>query len=315
MFATLILACCCLSEIELQEGTTVQFASQKKAEELLGTSDEFTRALSPFDKQSRMHKKGDISEAEYLKFAQAEALSWEENDRESLTVVMQSIARRLEKAELLFPKTIWLVCTSGAEEGNAAYTRGNAIMMPRNTLNKDRKDLERLLLHELFHVFSRHDKRLRLKLYELIGFRPLKGFTYPAFLANRRITNPDSPDVAYGISLKIGKDQELIAAPITYAASSDYDPEKDGSFFKQLMFRMLVVEEGDDGWRAVLKDGRPVVFDVRKAPAFFEKVGRNTNYIIHPEEILADNFALLMMQETGETPELLKKVGSIVMKR
>ena len=32
-----------------------------------------------------------------------------------------------------------------------------------------------------------------------------------------------------------------------------------------------------------------------KEPAFLDKIGKNTNYIIHPDEILADNFVRLVM--------------------
>lgn len=35
-----------------------------------------------------------------------------------------------------------------------------------------------LLAHELFHVLSGADSRLRVELYVLLGFRTLKGFEY-----------------------------------------------------------------------------------------------------------------------------------------
>ena len=42
---------------------------------------------------------------------------------------------------------------------------------------------------------------------------------------------------------------------------------------------------------------------------FTEQVGRNTDYIIHPEEILADNFALLVLNEHDvASPEILQKM-------
>ena len=44
---------------------------------------------------------------------------------------------------------------------------------------------------------------------------------------------------------------------------------------------------------------------------FFEQVGRNTDYIIHPEEILAENFALLMIGKRDvASPEILDKMRS-----
>lgn len=46
---------------------------------------------------------------------------------------------------------------------------------------------------------------------------------------------------------------------------------------------------------------------------FFEQVGRNTNYVIHPEEILADNFSLLILGERRvPSPEILEKMQGIL---
>jgi hypothetical protein len=47
-----------------------------------------------------------------------------------------------------------------------------------------------------------------------------------------------------------------------------------------------------------------------------EQVGRNTQYIIHPEEILADNFALLVLGESKiPTPEILQKMREVLSRR
>jgi hypothetical protein len=46
---------------------------------------------------------------------------------------------------------------------------------------------------------------------------------------------------------------------------------------------------------------------------FYEQVGRNTEYIIHPEEILADNFAMLVMGDQNvPSPEILRKVQGVL---
>jgi hypothetical protein len=46
---------------------------------------------------------------------------------------------------------------------------------------------------------------------------------------------------------------------------------------------------------------------------FYEQVGRNTQYIIHPEEILADNFAMLVMGDQNvPSPEILKKLQDVL---
>jgi hypothetical protein len=51
-------------------------------------------------------------------------------------------------------------------------------------------------------------------------------------------------------------------------------------------------------------------------PDFQEKIGRNTTYIIHPEEILADNFVHLVRQrEKLATPRIVEELQKVLEKR
>ena len=44
---------------------------------------------------------------------------------------------------------------------------------------------------------------------------------------------------------------------------------------------------------------------------FYEQVGNNTNYTIHPEEILADNFALAIMEVSSlPSPWVVEEIRS-----
>jgi hypothetical protein len=43
--------------------------------------------------------------------------------------------------------------------------------------------------------------------------------------------------------------------------------------------------------------------------SYHEQIGRNTGYIIHPEEVLADNFALLLLGRTAvKSPHILDRL-------
>jgi hypothetical protein len=58
---------------------------------------------------------------------------------------------------------------------------------------------------------------------------------------------------------------------------------------------------------------QPVVIDPKKVPAFYEKIGKNTQYIIHPDEILADNFVHLMMgNQNLATPRIVERMGRML---
>jgi hypothetical protein len=47
-----------------------------------------------------------------------------------------------------------------------------------------------------------------------------------------------------------------------------------------------------------------------------EQIGRNTEYVIHPEEVLADNFALLVLKKANvPSPEILQKMREVLSHR
>jgi hypothetical protein len=92
---------------------------------------------------------------------------------------------------------------------------------------------------------------------------------------------------------------------VTYSRVPDYNPEIQG-LFSYVTFGLFEVNLCDQGWKVVtdpLGDLRPI--DPATVEGFFEQVGRNTSYLIHPEEILADNLALLAMaRASGKTGAL-----------
>ena len=64
------------------------------------------------------------------------------------------------------------------------------------------------------------------------------------------------------------------------------------------------------------RDGEPVLLEPRNVPTFFDKIGRNTGYIIHPEEILAENFVLLVNNKTDvPTPRILREMRDVLSPR
>ena len=88
-----------------------------------------------------------------------------------------------------------------------------------------------------------------------------------------------------------------------------------GEFFDYLQLKLLLVKTtaGSQKAELLLKDGTPQLLDLPQVTAFWEQIGRNTNYIIHPEEILAENFALLMLdQHDVVSPEILEKMRKLL---
>ena len=105
-----------------------------------------------------------------------------------------------------------MIKTTGAEEGNAAYTRATAIVLPKSELGKGQDHLKKLICHELFHILSRQNPELREKLYAIIGFTKCNEIKLPPELERRKITNPDAPRNDHFIRLQI-EGQESLAVP------------------------------------------------------------------------------------------------------
>lgn len=317
-FGIVLLTTCTVAAISAQElplngETKIKFATVEEGRAALTKTDLYVRSQSRYDRQSRLGTDQEVSDEEYFRFVSAAVEEWPEAEVAALKTTIESVQKRLAPYKLPFPPTVLLVRTSGKEEGGAAYCRGNAVMLPERLVPKSAtKDLEKLVLHELFHVLSSHNPELRKSLYAIIGFRPSPGVAYPKSLRDRKITNPDAPTIDYRIDVTI--DGELkSAAPILYTNVEKYDPKEGGTFFKHMLFKLMLVEEIDGRWRPVEVDGKAVVFDPRKVPSFMEQIGGNTNYIIHPDEILADNFVHLALEtEKLTTPKIIESMKKVL---
>lgn len=62
------------------------------------------------------------------------------------------------------------------------------------------------------------------------------------------------------------------------------------------------------------KDGKVIIYGMEDIEDFSERIGKNTNYIIHPEEILAENFVLAFLRTPNvPTPTLQQRVRQVLL--
>ena len=299
-------------EVTIGKETRIQFLSAKESRPLITARDDFVKRLSPFDRAARLKVATPVSEEQYLGFVGDNVRDWTDNEVAQLSSLIAEFAPLLH--ELPWPPAIQLIKTTGAEEGNAAYTRGTAIFLPASELSKTPQELKKLLCHELFHILSRRTPELREKLYAIIGFTPCDEIELPPELVPRKITNPDAPRNDHLIRLKVGG-ESCAVVPILFSSTEAYDTKRGGEFFAYLTFQFLVLEQTATPrhFKVARKNGSPRLAGVQAVTGFFEQVGRNTNYIIHPEEILADNFALLVLGEKKiGSPEILEKMKKVL---
>jgi len=294
---------------QLETNVVVSFADADAGRKILTARDDFVQALSPFDRAARLKTDRDVSEKEYLDFVGRNVLAWEPEETNRITAQLRRAGSKLARWHLPFPAVIVLVKTTGQEEGHASYTRQNAVILPQNELKS--ANLEGTLIHELFHVLSRHNPELRKRLYAVLGFKPTGAIELPPELERRKITNPDGVDPGWFITVT-NRGRAQPAVPILYASADRYDPATGGEFFNYLVFKLLAVTNDGGHWKPDSRDGQPQLLEPGKTDGYLEQVGRNTQYIIHPDEILADNFVSLVNGRTNlATPRIVTEMERV----
>lgn len=269
--------------------TIVKYASLNKAQDLLLKEDLFTNSWSMFDVDSRMGKSGS-TKAELLQHIKEQVREWSDKEKTQLSTIIASIDTCLQAQQLhlSYPKEIYLIKSTMLEEGGAmGYTRGNYIVLNEVVCTKPAEKIQKLITHELFHVLTRHNTDFKKSMYHLIGFQLMNSIDYPKTLKELRITNPDAPQTDSYITLKIN-DKSVDCMMVLYANK----PYEGGRFFDYLQSGFMALTPSKE---VAYKNDEPIVYTLNEVANFFEQVGRNTNYIIHPEEILADNFAFTVL--------------------
>lgn len=243
--------------------------------------------------------------AEYINYIKSDAMDFNLNELKFMITVLQKMYATVSaiNPEIL-PDTLKLIKTKGRYYGDGVwYTRENCIIIPANDVeNPGAETFIATLYHELFHIYSRLNPEKSAMLYKLIGFESIgyENLQVPEGLAERVLFNPDGVDFAQKISLKQQDTTSIDAIPIIYANSVGYNAAKK-EFFGYLEFNIFQVQkQADDKWEVLVEeDGFSSTLSLKRQPDYFRQIRDNTGYIIHPDEVLADNFSFIMQDRDG----------------
>ncbi len=286
----------------------IEFASIETASTLLGRDDEYTKGWSKFDIDSRMQKPGALKEQQ-IKYTLSQIREWTVEEKQMLLTQVKKMDELITKGKYHLnhlPEKIILIKSTLADEGGAeGYTRSNAIVLKEGILKMKQPDLLNVLIHEMFHIVSRYDRNLRKDLYAIFGFQLMNEVPYPAELKDFKISNPDAPFKDSYIRFQTKEGKSVDCMMILYADK----PYTTGSFFEYLQIGFLKLK-GDTHKEADLSSGKAEVFSMKDlAEPFFKIIGQNTEYIIDPEEIVADNFVCALTDKADlPSPELVRAV-------
>ncbi len=227
----------------------------------------------------------------------------------------------------LFNEPIQLIKYEADNYGeNVYYTRENAIVVPAQKLKAGYRTPEYFLetmLHEIFHLYSRKNKVKKEELYATIGFQPIDKLLLTELMKRKRLLNPDGMDLRYAIRLKDKEGQSFKAIPFTFSFSEGVEKQKK-DYLHHMAFDLYQIDSTTAGWQVLTTPtGYLSTVSHTAHPEFRAQIGNNTDYIIHPDEILADNFALLALSKKDKArynklnddgKALLKQIEQILVK-
>lgn len=286
-----------------------KFITGDEAVKILSASDDYTSKLSLYDYNSKFFSEKPLN-TEGLKAVYSEhVLEWNDSQKASVDEAMRNINKELAKFDIDMPNVSFIL-TSDKDEGGAAYTRGQSIILKPHSVYKYSINLEHLIVHEMFHVYSRAHKDLRPAMYKVIGYEKCQELKFPKEIEDLRISNPDAPDNNFYITGTY-KDQMYSFIPIIYS-SEPYEIGSGASFFQTLQDKMLAVEIKGDVPTPIYVDDEPLIVNKNHIDEFYEKVGLNTDYTYHPEETMADNFVYMLYEMDVKSPWVLEGLKAVI---
>ena len=231
---------------------------------------------------------------------------WEFRDMDHLEKLMEEKGVHLpELEEITFIKT-----RTEMEAYAEGYTHATQIyiadFMPQVMLLGD--DVEYSMLeifaHELFHCMTRSNPDFRKEIYRIIHFTVQdEDFELPPSVKEYYISNPDVEHHNSYATFTIGG--EPVDCFLAFVTTKHFENEGD-------MFT-------DSGVTALVPtDGRDMYYTIDDASDFYDILGKNTGYVIDPEECMAVNFVYAVLYGSNdpehpfENPEILDSIIEVL---
>lgn len=323
LLALLALSCKSKKDVVLAPATEgkpalVTFLDSVQASEAIITDDVdgFFKNISALEINIQMKnpaEPGDREAAlrEFVPFLKTQVSNWTTQEKLAMYEVFKKVKQLCDTINpRIFPGSIRLVKIKNGHYGNDVYyTRGNNIMIPENIFQKaDIHDQVPVMVHEVFHILSRKNPQLRDDLYKLIGFEKAdKPVKLNKILDHFLLTNPDGVSFQYLIHLE-AQGRQVKAIPLITSKWARYKPDVP-SFFDYLNFDLYKLDDHGDSYMATSTPQGRSLIPVDETPSFFTKIKDNTQYIIHPDEIMADNFMLALQAYSNGNYSKFSKEG------
>ena len=307
MMFTLILPAC----VAESNALGYRYVEAGEAAQLLLSNRDYYDNLTQNDLNFRLQKL-DATLPELETFAAAQTRDFTDAEKARIDQSMAAIQSLCEAQGYALPPMddIVFAKTTMAEECYAAaYTHGTQIYMGEAMCDYYLSDAEAkqegfdvIVAHELFHCLTRAHPDFRAAMYGILGFTVVDSdYEFAPEIRERMISNPDvEHHNAYAAFEIDGRSIDCVAL---FTTSKPFEKVGD-SFFDGMVTGLVPI--GD----------MTTMYTSDDAANFLEVFGENTDYVIDPEETLADNFAYLMIYgldgKAYKTPEIIQAIDALL---
>jgi hypothetical protein len=274
--------------------------------------DKFFDHLTAIDAAVQMKNNGplsishDLMLTNYKNYLQTDVTGFTKEESAFVAKAMNEAFQLVGKvSQRYFPEDIRLIKTKAHHyDAEMYYTRENCIVIPAPILKQKNYDaFLQTMLHEISHIVTRLNPNVKAQLYALMGFKKIEiPLEMPDALRSRLLTNPDGVDINWANTLTSATGKTVFTLPLIYAKDTLFDPKKP-DFGDYLGWNYYELAPSADNKTLVVQtigDRQQSTLDTRGINELFLK-NYNTAYIIHPDEIVADNFSLLMLSQKKPT--------------
>lgn len=274
---------------DAQRTLAYRLADAKEGAELMLANTAYYDGYSQNDLDYRMQKT-DAQMDEYKDFAQEQTRDFTDAERELIERYFVEMENTLAENGYVLPpleEMVFIKTTMAEECYVGGYTHGTQIYMSASILDEalkgDEYSLQYLKIffwHELFHCLTRCNPDFREDMYRIIHFTVQdEDFPLPPSVFEYHISNPDVEHHNSWASFLI--DGEEVRCFTDFVTTKHF--ENPGELFFNFCTTALVPIDGSDCY-----------YTPEQTSNFDEIFGKNTNYVVDPEECMADNFSYAM---------------------
>jgi hypothetical protein len=234
----------------------------------------------------------------FLQFLRSSARAWTADEEAYWRELVRELSASMAGMNVAMTD-VFLVKTSGIEEFGFAYHRNSGIVLPEPRVAISGQDMRSdffLLAHEVFHYLGAQNPFLRDRLFALLGFEQVEQVDLPAALEARRLSNPDAHTYEHALAMQ-NQGRTIHVLPVIQSTIplEEIIRLPQGGRPTLLSEIEVVLVPVDMTTATALREGRgnPIIYSVDETD-WQSRTQRNTSFSIHPEEVAADNFALLM---------------------